>query len=89
MSSFSRNLYNLLDVACKELGNFELRLFVYAVAYGGNTVISKKTMCKLTGTGINNVNKQLAKLDFKGMAELDVIEGTVFTLRLLGGTDNE
>lgn len=83
------NIKNLLDEACRELGNFELRLFIYAAANGGNAVISKKIMCKLTGTGINNVNKQLVKLNFKGIAELDLIEGTVFTLRILGGQDNE
>lgn len=79
---------SLLERASFELGHFELRMFVYALSNGGSIVISKKTMCKVTGTGINNVNKQLAKLDFKGMAELDVIEGTVFTLRITEVQDN-
>jgi len=74
---------SLLERASFELGHFELRLFVYALSYGGSVVISKKTMCKVTGTGINNVNKQLSKLDFKGMAELDIIEGTVYFLNVL------
>lgn len=59
----------MFERASFELGNFELRLFVYALSNGGKVVISKKTMCKLTSTQINNVNKHLAVLDFKGMAE--------------------
>jgi hypothetical protein len=70
----------LLGRASFELGHFELRMFVYAMGNGGKVIISKKTMCKVTDTGINNVNKQLSKLDFKEMAELDVIDGTVFIL---------
>ena len=73
----------LLNTASFELGHFELRLFVYALSYGGSVVISKKTMCKVTDTGINNVTKQLAKLDFKEMAVLDLFEGTVYTLNVL------
>ena len=76
------NMENMLERASFELGNFELRLFVYALSNGGKVVISKKIMCRLTSTQINNVNKHLAVLDFKGMAELDVVEGTVFTLRI-------
>jgi hypothetical protein len=72
----------LLEKASFELGHFELRMFTYAMGNGGTVVISKKTMCKITDTGINNVNKQLSKLDFKGMAKLDVIDGTVFTLTI-------
>ncbi|APM37973.1 hypothetical protein [Clostridium kluyveri] len=74
---------SLLERASFELGNFELRLFVYALSNGGTVVLSKKTMCALTSTKINNVNKQLKTLDFKGIAELDLIEGTVFTLRVV------
>lgn len=73
----------LLNKASFELGHFELRLFLYALSYGGSVVISKKTMCKVTDTGINNVNKQLSKLDFKEMAVLDLFEGTVYTLNVL------
>lgn len=42
-------------------------------------------MCEITGTGINNVNKHLVQLDFKGMAELDLFEGTVYKLTILRG----
>jgi hypothetical protein len=77
----------LIQEGCRNLGHFELRLYCYAVVNGGQIVISRKTMENLTGTGKNNVNKQLAKADFKGMAELDLIEGTVYTLKInLGGT---
>ena len=79
------NISELLERASFELGDFELRLFVYALSYGGSVVISKKTMCRLTATKINNVNKHLAVLDFKEMAELDLVDGTVFTLRIIGG----
>lgn len=78
----------VLERASFELGNFELRLFVYALSNGGTAVLSKKTMCALTSTQINNVNKHLKTLDFKGMAELDLVDGTVFTLRVTGGTAN-
>lgn len=76
---------NLILEGCQNLGHFELRLYCYCLGNGGQVVISKKTMCALTGTKIHNVNKQLAKADFKGLCELDLIEGTVFTLRILGG----
>jgi hypothetical protein len=71
---------SLLEKACFELGHFELRLFAFALSNGGSVVISKKTMCKITDTGINNVNKQLFKLNLKGMADLDILEGSVYTL---------
>ncbi|OAA91461.1 hypothetical protein [Clostridium ljungdahlii] len=79
---------HLLERASFQLGNFELRLFVYALGNGGSIVLSKKTMCALTSTQINNVNKHLKTLDFKGMAKLDLVDGTVFTLKVVGGTSN-
>jgi hypothetical protein len=75
----------LLDRACYELDNFELRLFVAAVANGGEVVLSKKTICKMTGTQIRNVNLHFKKVDFKGLAELDLIDGTVYRLTVAGG----
>jgi len=74
----------LLNEACIELRHFELRLFAFALSCGGSAIISKKTMCAITKTGINNVNKNLSKLDFKGLAQLDCIEGTVFQLSIRG-----
>jgi hypothetical protein len=79
-----RNWAELLETATKELKNFELTLYCYALSQGGNIVISKKTMQEITGTGVQNVYLQLKKVDFKGLATLEQVHGTVYTLKING-----
>ncbi|MBV4429075.1 hypothetical protein [Clostridium tyrobutyricum] len=79
-----RNWAKLLETATVELRNFELTLFSYALSQGGDIVISKKTMQKITGTGVQNVYLQLKKVDFKGLAELDHVDSVVYTLKING-----
>ncbi|MCC9294452.1 hypothetical protein LN736_06220 [Clostridium sp. WLY-B-L2] len=79
-----RNWAELLETATRELKNFELKLFTYALSQGGNIVISKKNMQAITGTGVQNIYLQVKKVDFKGLAELDKVDGTVYTLKING-----
>ncbi|AND85190.1 hypothetical protein GTH52_02925 [Clostridium tyrobutyricum] len=61
---------------------FELRLICYAISEGGSVVISKKNMATITGTSYRNVHLAMKKVNFKGLAVLDKLEGTVYTLEV-------